>query len=296
MAVLSLLLLSLEPSIELDEPLDEAELALLADMPTEEPPAAAVAPAKAEVPARARKKVQATAVAREMGVMGASSCDEAACQDNAATSREHGAPRCCALLVGDIRQCHPAAGAATIVRSLHVARLAGAACHQNGMSSSMSSKPDEDDGAGAGRPAAGARGGRTAGRFIATTTAAVAALVTTAHALSAAQHLHGVATDFSGIAIGAALILPLARAQAAFDVHLRTLAQILCGNLGQAAIEHHGMPFRVFAHLAALLVLPLVGGGNAHVADLVATRESARFGVAAQVADDDDFVDGGHGG
>jgi type II secretory pathway predicted ATPase ExeA len=116
-----------------------------------------------------------------------------------------------------------------------------------------------------------------------------------AHALAAAQHLHLVGADFGAVLLYAGLVGPFARAQAAFDIHLRALAQVLAHDFSQAAVEHHAVPFGGFAHFAALLVLPLVGGGDGDVGHLVATGEGAHFGVAAQVADDDDFVDGCHG-
>src|SRR5450830_989818 len=56
-------------------------------------------------------------------------------------------------------------------------------------------------------------------------------------ALAAAEHLHLVGADFGGVFFDAVLVGPLARAQAAFDVDLRALAQVLAGDFGQAAVE-----------------------------------------------------------
>jgi hypothetical protein len=116
----------------------------------------------------------------------------------------------------------------------------------------------------------------------------------TAHALAAAEHLHLVDADVGGVLLDAVLVGVFAGADRALDVDLRALAQVLRGNLGQPAVEHQAVPFGRLAHLAALLVLPLVGGGDGHVADLVAAREGAGFRVAAEIADEDDFVDGCH--
>lgn len=62
----------------------------------------------------------------------------------------------------------------------------------------------------------------------------------------------------------------------------------------EAAVEDHAVPFGGFAHFASLLVFPLVGGGNRHVGHLIAAGKRAHFGVAAQVTDDDDFIDRCH--
>jgi hypothetical protein len=93
---------------------------------------------------------------------------------------------------------------------------------QNGMSSSMSSKPDD------GLPAAGRRGGRRgagrrgggAARRAVVAAAVVVAARRGAHAFALAQHLHLVGADLGGELLDAVLVGPLAGAQAAFDVDL----------------------------------------------------------------------------
>lgn len=183
------------------------------------------------------------------------------------------------------------------------------------MSSSMSSKPDDDLAGGLARSRRrSARSGcrRTRGVTAAATTTAIAALrITTAAtlrvaavvlgaarwaalALTAAEHLHLVGADFGGVLFDAVLVGPLARAQASFDIHLRALAQVLAGDFGQAAVEDDAVPLGGFAHFAALLVFPAIGGGHCDVRDLVAAREGTHFGVAPQIADDDDFIDRCH--
>src|SRR6185436_20593558 len=84
-----------------------------------------------------------------------------------------------------------------------------------------------------------------------------------------AEHLHAVAHDLGGVAVLAFLVLPLARAQAALDVDLRALLQIFAGDLGQAAEEGDAMPLGGFLLLAARLVFPRVGGGDADIGDRV---------------------------
>src|SRR5690606_23914558 len=50
---------------------------------------------------------------------------------------------------------------------------------------------------------------------------------------TAAEHLHVVGDDLRRPAVVTVTILPLARPQAPFDVHLRALAQVLGSDLGQ---------------------------------------------------------------
>src|SRR5258705_10166799 len=65
--------------------------------------------------------------------------------------------------------------------------------------------------------------------------AGFAALARAAGAAAAAQHLHVVRDDFRRVTVVALLVLPLARAQPSLDVDLRTLAQVLAGDLAHAA-------------------------------------------------------------
>ena len=59
--------------------------------------------------------------------------------------------------------------------------------------------------------------------------------------------------------------------------------------------EGHAVPFGFFLAFAAVLVLPLPAGGDGDVADGRAAGCIAHFGILAEVADEDDFVDRGHG-
>ena len=69
------------------------------------------------------------------------------------------------------------------------------------------------------------------------TAKACIATLATALARGAAQHLHLAGDDLGGVAVVAALVLPLARAQAALDVHLRALTQIFAGDFAQAMMD-----------------------------------------------------------
>src|SRR5581483_5919663 len=115
-----------------------------------------------------------------------------------------------------------------------------------------------------------------------------------AHALAAAEHLHAVGDDLGGGALLPLLVLPLARAEAPFDVDLRALLQVLARDLREPAEEHHAVPLGALLLLAARLVLPRVGGRHRDVADRPALGVVAGLGVAAQIAHQDDLVDRCH--
>ena len=107
----------------------------------------------------------------------------------------------------------------------------------------------------------------------------------------AAEHLHFVGHDLRGVAVLAFLVLPLARAQLAFDVNLRALAQVFGGDLGQAAEHRDLVPLRAVLLLAGLLVFPRLRGRESQVRDGTAARHVARLGVFAEIADENDLVD-----
>src|SRR4029079_11672695 len=97
--------------------------------------------------------------------------------------------------------------------------------------------------------------------------------------------LHGVARDRGGIGVLAGfLVLPLARAQAAFDVDLGALLEVLARDLREPSEKGDAMPLGRLLHLAAGLVLPLVGGGDADVGDGFARGQIARLRVATEVS------------
>src|SRR5690606_9721770 len=58
---------------------------------------------------------------------------------------------------------------------------------------------------------------------------------------AAAEHLHFARDDVGRVVLLAFLVVARG-AQAALDVDLRTLAQVLAGNLGEAPEEHHPVP------------------------------------------------------
>src|SRR5215207_2148661 len=78
----------------------------------------------------------------------------------------------------------------------------------------------------------------------------------------AAQHLHLVGVDLGRVTIATFLVLPFARAQPAFDVHLRTLAQVFGRDFGQPIVHDDVVPLGLLALLARLFVLPAFGRGD----------------------------------
>src|SRR5262245_1405848 len=94
-----------------------------------------------------------------------------------------------------------------------------------------------------------------------------------ARALAApTQHLHVARDDLGRVALLPLLVLPLTRADAALDVHLPALGQVLAADLRLLPPHDHAVPLGGFLLLAAF-VGPLLGGGEAQVGDrLLALR------------------------
>lgn len=136
----------------------------------------------------------------------------------------------------------------------------------------------------AGAEPAGVGPERTAGSYC---PALLVALLRTA-----AEQLHGalhVYHDFSGVTLDA-VFFPLAGLQFAFDVDLRTFAQILTGDLCNLAEHRHTVPFGFLDFLAGLLVGPLFAGRQTQVGHGVTVRQVANFGILAARTDQYDFV------
>src|SRR4051812_41721357 len=102
----------------------------------------------------------------------------------------------------------------------------------------------------------------TAATAASTTTAAAATTKVTAgpaHAAAArVQHLHFVGDDFRGVAIVTRFVLPLARAQRAFDVNLGSLLEVLARDLAESPEHGDAVPLGAFLALAGLLVFPVL--------------------------------------
>src|SRR5512139_430487 len=141
----------------------------------------------------------------------------------------------------------------------------------------------------------GAATGLTARGGLGTRARRLVVVVHVGHAAAAApaQHLHAVAANFGGVFLDAFLVGVLAGADRAFDVDLAALFQVLAAHFGGAPEEADSVPFCLLYHLAGL-VLVFVGSGDSEVGDGLSARQVAHFGVAPQVADQNNFVDGCH--
>ena len=105
--------------------------------------------------------------------------------------------------------------------------------------------------------------------------------------------MHTIGHDLGGVFFDAVLVRVLAGLQTAFDVDRPAFLQVFAGDLRLASEKHDAMPLGALLLLAAL-VFPLLAGGDVQVGDGIAAGCVARLGVAPQVAEKDDFVDGGH--
>src|SRR5690606_19637709 len=97
--------------------------------------------------------------------------------------------------------------------------------------------------------------------------------------------------DFSGVAVlTGVFVLPLAGLEAPFDIHRTPLAQVFARDFSQTVIEDNAVPFRFLAALARVFVFPLRCSGYGDIADGGAVWAVAHFGVAAEIANEYDFI------
>ena len=135
------------------------------------------------------------------------------------------------------------------------------------------------------------RGGGLRGGIVAAASAVVHGVV--ACAFAAAQHLHFIGNDVGRVALHAVLVGVFAGFDAAFYVHRAAFAQVLACNFGQFAKKADAVPFGLFHHLTRAAFV-FAAGGNGDVGNGLAAGQIAYFRVTAQVAYQNDFVDGCH--
>ena len=111
-----------------------------------------------------------------------------------------------------------------------------------------------------------------------------------AGSVAAAEHFHFVGNDVVGGAFDAVFAGVFAALDAAFDINLAALFQILAGDFGQAAVHGDVVPLGALLALAALAVVPSFGSGDGEIAHRFAVGHVAHFGITAEIADQDDFV------
>src|SRR5206468_5347024 len=85
---------------------------------------------------------------------------------------------------------------------------------------------------------------------------------------------------------------PFAGLQGALDIDLGALAQVFLGDLDEALVEDHdAMPLGALLALARGAVAPALAGREVEIGDARAVVGRAEFGVAAEIADENDLVD-----
>src|SRR6185436_13100103 len=98
-----------------------------------------------------------------------------------------------------------------------------------------------------------------------------------------AEHLHAISDDLGRITVVTFLVLPFARLQAALDINLGALLQVLAADFRQFGERGNAVPFRALLLLAAF-VFPLVRGRDAEIAHRTSVWQKARFGIFAEIA------------
>ena len=104
------------------------------------------------------------------------------------------------------------------------------------------------------------------------------------------EHLDLLADDFRHPALDVLLVGVLPRVEPSFDVDLTALAQIVARNLGGPAEADDAVPLDLIAE-GAVGVLDAAARGEGQLRDDVAAAGGVHLGIAAEVADEDYFVD-----
>src|SRR5260370_41394029 len=108
---------------------------------------------------------------------------------------------------------------------------------------------------------------------------------------AATEHAEIGRNNLCGCPLLTFLVLPFPRLKAAFEVEKGSLFQILLSDFGQFAPHDDLVPFGTFLALAVLVLVGFIGG-HGKICDSLAAAGVARFGIAAQTADENDFIDG----
>src|SRR5437660_415849 len=101
---------------------------------------------------------------------------------------------------------------------------------------------------------------------------------------------HRIRDHLGGVLLGAFLVGPLPRLQPALDIDLPALGQVLAAQLCGLAPDHDAVPLGAFL-LLALLVGPVLVGGDGEVGHRLSAGRVSDFGILAQIAYQDDLVD-----
>jgi len=86
------------------------------------------------------------------------------------------------------------------------------------------------------------------------------------------------------------LVVPGSRLETAFDVHLVAFFQVFTGDLRQSRPGHDIVPLSLLLPLIVLVFIA-VAGGDGELGNGSAARGVLDFGILAEVADENDFID-----
>src|SRR4029077_9572880 len=107
---------------------------------------------------------------------------------------------------------------------------------------------------------------------------------------AAAEHAEIGSDNLKAGAFLASFVLPLARLDAAFNENKRTFFQILLGDFGLFAPNDDLVPLGALLALAIFVFVSFIRG-DGKIRDGLAAAGVARFGIAAQAADENHFID-----
>src|SRR6266566_8047654 len=108
---------------------------------------------------------------------------------------------------------------------------------------------------------------------------------------AATQHAEVAGDNLKAGALLTFFVLPFAGLDAPFDEDQRTLLKILLSNFSLFAPHDDLVPLGPLLALAVFVFVRLIGG-NGEICDGLAAAGVAGFGIAAQTADENDFIDG----
>src|SRR6266566_3909955 len=106
---------------------------------------------------------------------------------------------------------------------------------------------------------------------------------------AATQHAEVIGHDFKTGALLAFLVLPFAGLDAALDEDQRTLLEILLSDFGLFAPHDDLVPLGALLALTVFVFVRFVGGER-KICDRLAAAGVARFGIAAQTADENHLI------
>ncbi len=97
-----------------------------------------------------------------------------------------------------------------------------------------------------------------------------------------------------GAALLAFFVFPITSLQSSFDVDGSALGEVLATVLGGPTPDHDPVPLSLFDFFTAAFVRPVLACREAEISYRLTVLGIAEFGVAPEVADENDLVDACH--